>query len=238
MPFAKRTSWSQDEGYDPGGYTESFGSDLPGGTGNELYNPGGSSYWRGTPSYNPEALGNKPFKIPATPISAGGGYGPEAYPGQPPMTQPYYGMPNVVGGGPGGGGYGITGPLNATTPNIPLPEMKLPPFDESRISELEQKAAAPGMRALRQSVREVQGKYYENPNVKRMTLRDALAGYGAGIENVMTGARREAQAQYEEEYRPQVQKAQMEYQAQVQGVMNQYQNAWKDYMARLGSSRF
>jgi hypothetical protein len=146
-------------------------------------------------------------------------------------------MPNVVGGGPGGGGYGITAPLNATTPNIPLPEMKLPTLDESRISELEQKAAAPGLRTLRQSVREVQGKYYENPNVKRMTLRDALAGYGAGIENVMTGARREAQAQYQEEFRPQVQKTQMEYQAQVQGIMNQYQNAWKDYMSRLGNAR-
>lgn len=161
-------------------------------------------------------LGDKPFFIPNKASTYGTETGEGAY------NYPYRqtGYPTAPGTG-----------------EFSFPELKLPTLDESRISEIEQKAAAPGLRRLRQSVREVQGKYYENPNVKRMTLRDALAGYGAGIENVMTGARREAQAEYQQEFQPQVRKAEMEWQAKVQGMMAQYQNTWRDYMSRLNASQ-
>lgn len=161
--------------------------------------------------------------------------------------QPFF-IPNKTGIAPGGQvytyGIGTGQGISPTggTPSAPgtgefsFPELKLPTLDESRISELEQKAASPGIRELRKSVREVQGKYYENPNVKRMTLRDALAGYGAGLEKVMTGARRQAREEYEMEYRPALQKAQLEWQAKVQGLMAQYQNTWRDYMARLNAA--
>ncbi len=91
------------------------------------------------------------------------------------------------------------------------------------------------MRELRKGMREAQGRYYENPNVRRMTLRDAMAGYGMGLEKVMAGAKREAMAEYAQEFAPQMTKAQMEYQAQTQGVMNQYQNAWKEYLFRMSN---
>lgn len=239
MAFS-RNIMNAEMGYDPGGISTYDNPSLP-------YPSYGSGYDYGTPSYDPKALGNKPFTIAAprpSGYSSGAGYGgPNPYPGQE-GTQPYYGMPTTTGGGmtmvsgvPTYGGTATTGG-GAGAPNVPLPAFNLPPYDEGRISELTQKAAAPGMRALRTSVQQVQGKYYENPNVKRMTLRDALAGYGAGLESVMTGAGREARGEYAAEYAPQLTKAQMEYQAQVQATMNQYQNAWRDYMSRMGSSRF
>ena len=82
-------------------------------------------------------------------------------------------------------------------------------------------------------MREAQGRYYENPNVRRMTLRDAMAGYGMGLEKVLGGARKEATAEYAAEYAPQMTKAQMEYQAGIQSTMGQYQNAWKEYLYRM-----
>jgi hypothetical protein len=91
------------------------------------------------------------------------------------------------------------------------------------------------MRKLRNQMREVQGKYYENPNVKRMTLRDALAGYGLGLENAMAGARRQAVEEYQAEYAPKVSAAQTQYQAQVAAMNAQYQAAWQNYMNRVAT---
>uniref|UniRef100_A0A6M3IMQ7 Uncharacterized protein n=1 Tax=viral metagenome TaxID=1070528 RepID=A0A6M3IMQ7_9ZZZZ len=109
----------------------------------------------------------------------------------------------------------------------------MPEWDENRIGELTQQEATPDIRRLRQQVREVQGKYYDNPNVKRMTLRDAMAGYGMGLEDVMAGARRRAQSEYAAEYGPQATKAQAEYQAELSKVMATYQAAWQDYQNKI-----
>ena len=115
----------------------------------------------------------------------------------------------------------------------PMPEFKLPTWDESKISAKAQRAAGPGLRELRKGIQEAQGRYYENPNVRRMTLRDAMAGYGMGLEKVMGGARQQATSEYAAEYGPQVAKAQAEYGGQVQSTLSQYRNAWKEYLYRM-----
>ena len=148
----------------------------------------------------PNTLGSRPFFVP----SGQGGAGGQRIPGQA------YGP------------SGPTGQFMTAPPMGPMPEFKLPIRDEARIGSLTQKAAGPGMREMRKGLREAQRRYYENPNVRRMTLRDAMAGYGMGIEKVMQGARREAQAEYEAEFAPQMTKATMEYRAGVEQQLSQY----------------
>lgn len=129
-----------------------------------------------------------------------------------------------------------------------------PARDVGRLEYLTQQAAAPGLRGLRSQVQRAMGQRYENPNLRRMTLREALAGYGRGLSEVMGGARREGLGQYEAEYAPQVQAAQMAYQTEVgrkqqewqtqrqaqmtaweaqrQAQMAEYEAALKEYMGR------
>lgn len=123
-------------------------------------------------------------------------------------------------------------------PSYTVPERK-----PERVEELTQQLAAPGVKGLRSQVQRAIGKRYVNPQVARMTLREALAGYGQGLESVMGGARRGALTQYEQEYAPQVEKSRLEYQAGVsraqqeyqttaQAKMTEYDAAWKEYMGR------
>lgn len=166
--------------------------------------PAASSYVPTKPNY--ATLGNQPFFIPS-----GAGRTTSRYPG---LTQP-------------GGSV-------MPAPSMPaMPTFEIPKWDESKIESKAQRAAGPGLRELRKGMREAQGRYYENPNVRRMTLRDAMAGYGMGLEKVLGGARREAATEYAAEYAPQMTKAQMEYQGQMQGMMAQYQAAWKEYLTRM-----
>lgn len=80
------------------------------------------------------------------------------------------------------------------------PEYTAPTYDEGKVESLTQRKSAAGLRAARQALQQSTGGYYENPNVKRMTLRDALAGYGMAVENVVGGAGTEARSQYNTEF--------------------------------------
>jgi len=87
----------------------------------------------------------------------------------------------------------------------PLPIAKAekfsaPKFDEQRIAALAQRFQAPGVRGLRNEVRSAANEAYDNPNAKRMVMRDALAGFGQGLENVARGAYSSALGQYNQEY--------------------------------------
>jgi len=81
-----------------------------------------------------------------------------------------------------------------------LPTYTAPVYDEGAITPLTQQRAAPGLRALRQQISRASGVNYENPNVKRMTLRDALTGYGQGIANVLGAAGQVATSEYNIKY--------------------------------------
>lgn len=116
-------------------------------------------------------------------------------------------------------------------PKMPdLPTFKAPEINKRAIKADAQKLAAPGIRTLRETVQQAMGKNYENPNVRKMTLREALQGYGTGLEKVMSGANREARSNQMAEVDLQRQEAQMNFQAQQQAAMASYQNAWADYL--------
>jgi hypothetical protein len=128
-------------------------------------------------------------------------------------------------------------------PTYVAPTYVAPERDEGRVRSLTQKWAAPGLRNLRQQVGKAMGANYTNPNVKRMTLREALAGYGQGIENVMAGAGRSALGEYSQEFAAKEREAianfggaeksaMANYQGKLAGVMAAYQNQYKDYFAQ------
>lgn len=80
------------------------------------------------------------------------------------------------------------------------PELNLPEYDERKVSALTQKKSASGVRRLRETTQRAMDQSYDNPNVKKMTVRDALAGYGTGLESVMSGASNAAAQQYGQQY--------------------------------------
>lgn len=103
---------------------------------------------------------------------------------------------------------------------------------ESQIKKLTRQTAAPGLRNLRQQMMSISGQHYANPNVKKMTLRQALAGYGAGLESVMSGARTTAgkealaEAQLEESSR------RAAHSAAVEKQRLQNEQSYKEYVTQ------
>jgi hypothetical protein len=104
-----------------------------------------------------------------------------------------------------------------------MPTFTAPEYDEGAIAKKTQKYAAPGIRGLRTAMQETTAQRYDNPNVKRMTLRDALLGYGQGLESVMAGAGKTASAEYAQEYAYKYKEAGMNYATAVQAVRDKYQ---------------
>lgn len=105
-----------------------------------------------------------------------------------------------------------------------------PEWDSRKIARKTQVKAAPGVRKLRTAMQRVQARSYENPNVGAMTLREALGGYGLGLQGVMAGAESAAQAEYGREYGQQFQAKAMGYQANLQRQMAEYQAAYQSYL--------
>lgn len=137
----------------------------------------------------------------------------------------------------GGGGTSSTKRSSTQTirkgdaPELPdLPTFKAPELDKRGVRALTQKMAAPGVRTLRETVQQSMGKNYENPNVRKMTLREALQGYGTGLEKVMSGASREARSEKMAELDLQRQEEMANFQSQTNAAMQSYQNAWSDYL--------
>lgn len=141
----------------------------------------------------------------------------------------------------GGRSRGSSGPVGSTTrtktvrkgdaPEMPdLPTFKAPEVNKRAIRAMTQKLAAPGVRTLRQTMQQAMGKNYENPNVRKMTLREALQGYGTGLEKVMSGAGREARSEHQQELNLQREAEMANFKQQTQAAMQTYQNAWSDYL--------
>lgn len=125
----------------------------------------------------------------------------------------------------GGGGMGGEAPTMGEAPVYEKPE-----YDEAKVSSLTQKRAAPGVRRLRETTQQAMGATYDNPNVKRMTVRDALAGYGSGLENVMAGAGSTARAEYGQQYAADVNASMAKYQGALQRQRDQYQVASQNWL--------
>lgn len=116
-------------------------------------------------------------------------------------------------------------------PGMPeMPTYNAPEMDKRALKAATQKLAAPGVRTLRETVQQAMGKNYENPNVRKMTLREALQGYGTGLESVMAGAGREARSNQMIEIDLAREAEMANFQQQTQAAMQSYQNAWADYL--------
>ena len=105
-----------------------------------------------------------------------------------------------------------------------LPTYDAPSWDEAEVGALTQKRAAPGLRAMRQQINRFSGGSFDNPNVKRMTLRDALAGYGAGLSSIMGAAGASAAGEYGNKYGLMAQEAWNKYRggSESAGAYNAY----------------
>jgi len=143
---------------------------------------------------------------------------------------------NIIGGRPQMGAANVTpsAPIIFNPPTMgratfdepvmgEMPIFAAPEYDEAEVSKRTQKYAAPGVRKLRGAVQESMTRRSENPNINRMTLRDALAGYGEGLESVMSGASKTATAEYAQQYAIEYKTAGMNYQTAVQTVRDKYQ---------------
>jgi len=152
----------------------------------------------------------------------------------PTAKSTYYGGTSYMGGGDSSSGVSKTTTKtvrSGSAPELPsLPSFVGPKVDKRKIKAATQKAAAPGMRRLRETVQQAMGKSSDNPNVRRMTLRDALRGYGAGLENVMAGAGRQATSEHMAELDLERSEAYANFQQQTNAMMAAYNNAWQDYM--------
>lgn len=132
------------------------------------------------------------------------------------------------------------------------PSLNIPAYDYKKVEALGQRFAAPGIRNLRNAVQQTQQGYYENPNVKSQTLRDALAGYGQGLEDVVAGATKTGAGIYGQEYGAGVNAEMARFQAAEQRALqserlaaeermqrdrlnnSNYQRAYDQYLRRLG----
>lgn len=113
------------------------------------------------------------------------------------------------------------------------PEYEKPAWDEKEIRKLSRKIQAPGVRQMRQQVQQVVARHYENPNVRSMMLRNALQGYGIGLENIISGAETQARGEYAQRYSFNVQEAMAKYQA----AWNEYMASGKTTTTRTGTTR-
>lgn len=119
-------------------------------------------------------------------------------------------------------------PEMGTMPEFAAPEMKaLPEFaaperDEARQRILEQRAAAPGIRSLREAQSAIRAAARRDDPQARLTLKEALGVYGTNLEKVMSGASRTAQSQYNEEYRVAYDAATKNWGAKVQQTRDEY----------------
>ncbi|MEJ5360132.1 MAG: hypothetical protein WHT06_15840 [Desulfobacterales bacterium] len=138
------------------------------------------------------------------------------------------------GGGAGGGTRTSVSSVQFTQPRPQAPELPTLEFakpDKRAMAALAQKAAAPGIRSLREAVQRAAIQTYENPNVRRMTLREALQGYGAGLEKVLGGAQQQARQEHMQELAVENQQRQLNWRTQVERLMDSYNKAFNEYLA-------
>jgi hypothetical protein len=99
-----------------------------------------------------------------------------------------------------------------------MPTYTAPRWNEGAIDALTQKRSAPGLRAMRQQVSRASGVSYDNPNMKRMTLRDALQGYGQGVEQTLSGANAAATNEYGNQFSAESEGSQAEFNSQANAI--------------------
>jgi hypothetical protein len=111
-----------------------------------------------------------------------------------------------------------------------LPTFKAPEYNEKEVNALTQKKASPTIRRLRQAYQQAAGRNYENPNVKSMTLRSALQGYGIGSAQALESAGAAATNEYNQKYSRSYNEAMTNFNAKLAREA-------QDFQAALGASQ-
>jgi hypothetical protein len=121
------------------------------------------------------------------------------------------------------------------------PTYKAPIYNEGKVKALTQEQAAPAIRGLRSAIMRTQNQRGENENVNRMTMRDALAGYGQGLQSAMSGASATARALYNEEYGREAEAARTNFEAQADASKTSYLTqadaAKTNYLANVDAAK-
>ena len=155
-------------------------------------------------------------------------------------TGGYYGLRNATGLRKTTGVPQVRSIAGSYTANQ-LPTLDIKPFSAPtrnlrRVSSLTQQNAAPGLRKLERQTSAALASTQGLPiAARRMTLRDALSGYGEGVSNIMGSARKAAQSQYEHEYGTEYDTARVNWLAQMEKEKAQY-NAELDRLWRIATA--
>jgi len=126
-------------------------------------------------------------------------------------------------------------PGGAVLPTIKMPEIKTakfqaPEWSEQAITSLTQERAAPGVRALKEGLREMTAQQGNDP-IARHNTREAMKGYGAGLGQVMAGAHSAAVQEYSQRYGYEFQSAAMQFEAEADAIAREYQGKLSTSMA-------
>jgi hypothetical protein len=84
---------------------------------------------------------------------------------------------------------------------------------------------------LREGLQGAMNIHTDNPNVRRMTIREALQGYGTGLEKAMSGAGAQARSEHQQELNLKKEEAMANWKASYEKIMADYQNRWQKYLA-------
>lgn len=129
-------------------------------------------------------------------------------------------------------------PATYEAPTYTAPEQYVAPdYDESRITDLTQTSSAGAIRGLRSAMQRVAGGSYANPNVRRMTLREALAGYGQGIQSAVSAASETARKLYNTEYGTKAEEKKINYNTLAQAAQAQYQAGVQQAQAKFAAEQ-
>jgi hypothetical protein len=137
------------------------------------------------------------------------------------------------GGSSGSGNRRTTSRVipNGPAPELPdLPTLEMPKVDKRKIRALTQEISAPAVRKLREGLQGAMQVKSDNPNVRRMTLREALQGYGTGLESAMQGAGGQARQEHQQELNILAKEAEANWKAKTESIMTGYNNAYKSWL--------
>lgn len=113
------------------------------------------------------------------------------------------------------------------------PVYTAPEYDRGEIDKISQRISSPYIRNLRQAAELALSRRSDNPNINKLTLREALGSYGQGLERVLSGAASQATNEYNTEYGMKVDESKTNYGANVEKWRTSFNAAWEKYMSSV-----
>lgn len=198
---------------EPVDYWSNVGS--PGG-----YNPEeGKRIWKEYDAYkalqDKNSYNNRVTGYPTVVSSRGTGYGRSAYSTAKSIAE----KPSIMSTPLYGSTY-----LANQMPSLTYTTFTAPERNQQRVRSLAQENAAQGLGKLSRKTDSAILKAYNIDGAQRgLTLRQALSGYGEGIGNITSAARKSAESQYEREYGDKMTEAKMNWEAENRKRQAEYE---------------